>query len=193
MTQPAFVTRLGLLGEHRLTTPRAGTYYRVVAPEWIDPLDTSYSERSGGRWNPSGEFGALHLNANTRVAAANARARHSGRAIDLFDLLPQARPDLVELEIPTLDVVDACSTRGITALGFDERFPHGVACPACQAIARAAHSTGLPGVAARSNAEASSTAFPGEELALFEEVAIGPPRARLAFKDWYSGPIPGGR
>ncbi len=46
-----------------------------------------------GAGSTPGEFGALYLNATVRVAAANARAQHSGRAIKLFDLLPEARPE----------------------------------------------------------------------------------------------------
>jgi RES domain-containing protein len=163
----------------------------VVAPDWIDPVNTSYSKRSGGRWNPAGEFGALYLSATIHVAAANARARHAGRAIKLFDLLPEARPEVVVLEVPALEVVDACSPGGVAALGFSESFPFGVPWMPCQAIARGAHSGGLPGVAARSNAEATVTASIGEELALFEEVAIRAPPTRLRFRDWYPDPIPG--
>ncbi|MBV8709252.1 MAG: RES domain-containing protein, partial [Acidobacteriaceae bacterium] len=74
------------------TVHRSGFYYRVVAPNWVNPADTSYSKRQGGRWNPPGEFGALYLNADVHVAAANARAQHAGRALKLFDLLPEARP-----------------------------------------------------------------------------------------------------
>jgi RES domain-containing protein len=175
----------------RRTVRRGGPYYRVVAPEWIDPADTTYSKQRGGRWNPAGEFGALYLNATTQVAAANARAQHSGHAIKLFDLLPEARPELVTFEVPMVDVVDACTPIGIAALGFAENFPYGVTWPPCQAIGRETHMNALAGVAARSNAEATGTASVGEELALFEEVAVGPSRARRRFDEWYPDPIPG--
>ncbi len=173
------------------TVSRSGLYYRVVAPNWVDPANTEYSKQRGGRWNPAGEFGALYLNANARVAASNARAQHAGRAIKLFDLLPEARPELVTFDIPQVDVLDACTPDGVAALGFSESFPFGVPWPACQAVARQAHRTGLDGVAARSNAEATETWFAGEELALFEEVILSAPRERRAFQDWYPDPIPG--
>ena len=170
---------------------RGGPYYRVVAPEWIDPADTGYSKQRGGRWNPAGEFGALYLNATIPVAAANARAQHSGRAIKLFDLLPEARPELVTFEVLMVNVVDACSPGGVASLGFAENFPYGFAWPRCQEIGREAHANALAGVAARSNAEATETASVGEELALFEEVVVGPSRARRRFDEWYPDPIPG--
>jgi RES domain-containing protein len=172
------------------TTERGGEYYRVAAPNWNDPLDTSYSKASGGRWNPPGEFGALYLNADLRVAAANARAQHFGRAIKLFDLLPEARPDLVPVEVPALGVVDASSSTGVAALGFAENFPFGVPWPPCQAIARAARADAIAGVAARSNAEATPTRTVGEELAAFEGVSVVG-RERIAFSKWYPDPIPG--
>jgi hypothetical protein len=127
------------------------------------------------------------------VAAANARAQHSGRAIKLFDLLPEARPELVTFEVPIVNALNACTPSGIAALGFATTFPYGVTWPACQAIAREAHAAGLPGVAARSNAEATVTTFVGEELALFEEVGVGEPQARCKFHKWYPDPIPGSR
>lgn len=173
------------------TVSRGGPYYRVVAPEWIDPADTSYSRQRGGRWNPAGEFGALYLNATVAVAAANARAQHSGRAIKLFDLLPEARPELVTFQIPMRDFLDACTAKGIAALGFSGSFPYDVPWPSCQAVARAARAAGLPGIAAHSNAEATATAFVGEELALFEGAAIGAPLDRRKFHKWYPDPIPG--
>lgn len=173
------------------TLRRGGPYHRVAAPEWIDPANTTYSKINGGRWNPAGEFGALYLNATIQVAAANARAQHAGRAIKLFDLLPEARPELVTFDIAPIPVLDACTTEGLTAIGFADNFPYRVPWPPCQAIAREAHAAELAGVAARSNAEATSTTFVGEELAVFEEVNAGPPTARRKFHDWYPDPIPG--
>jgi hypothetical protein len=114
-----------------------------------------------------------------------------GRAIKLFDLLPEARPELVTFEVAEVEVLDACTPDGIAALGFAPNFPYGVAWPPCQAIGREAHEHALAGVAARSHAEATSTASVGEELALFEEVVVGASRARRRFDEWYPDPIPG--
>ena len=172
------------------TARRGGEYYRVVAPECVEPLDTAYSKAFGGRWNPSGEFGALYLNANVQVAAANARAQHAGRALKLFDLVPSARPELVTVDVPPLDVVDAASSAGIAALGFGEGFPFGASWPQCQAIAREAKAAGVPGIVSRSNAEATPTRVVGEELAIFEGFAVAQ-RDRRPFAAWYPDPIPG--
>lgn len=173
------------------TALRGGIYYRVVAPHWRDPADPSFARRMGGRWNPAVEFGALYLNATLQVAAANARAQHAGRAIKLFDLLPEARPELVSFHIPESEVLDAATPMGLTKLGLAAHFPYGVLWPPCQALAREAHSAGLSGVASRSNAEATVTASVGEELALFEHVSPGSVQDRRAFEEWYPDPIPG--
>lgn len=125
------------------------------------------------------------------MAAANARAQHSGRAIKLFDLLPEARPELVTFKVPIVNALDACTPSGIAALGFANTFPYGVTWPACQTIAREAHAAGLAGVAALSNAEATADTCVGEELALFEEVPVGELQARRKFHEWYPDPIPG--
>ncbi|MGH2997143.1 MAG: hypothetical protein ACRDM9_12585, partial [Gaiellaceae bacterium] len=50
------------------TIRRGGPYNRLAEPSWSDPLDTSYSRRRGGRWNPPGSFGALYLNRDLRIA-----------------------------------------------------------------------------------------------------------------------------
>ena len=173
------------------TVLRGGDYYRIAAPDWVDPSDTTYSKRQGGRWNPAGEFGALYLNATIQVAAANVRARHSGRAIKLFDLLPEARPHLATFDVPSIQALDACTSEGVAALGFAANFPYGVTWTACQSIAREAHAAGLDGVAARSNAEATARKWVGEELAAFEEIAVSERQPRRQFHEWYPDPIPG--
>lgn len=97
-----------------LTCRRGGRYYRVAKPEWVDPLDLSFSKVHGGRWNPPGDFGALYLGGSEEVAAANARRQHRGRAIGLFDLRPERRPVLVTVEVPEGTVLDAVTPGGCT-------------------------------------------------------------------------------
>ena len=173
------------------TVLRSGRYFRVVDPDWSDPADTTFSRAAGGRWNPPATFGALYLNSNESVAAANARARHAKRAIQLFDLLPEFRPQLVTFTISDIDVLDALTSLGIADIGFAESFPFGVSWDACQSVALQAHEAGLRGVAARSAAECTATFFHGEELALFDDSTLPLPTIRRAFADWYPDPIPG--
>lgn len=175
----------------RVTFARGGRYYRVVDPSYSNPLETSYAKTAGRRWNPAGEFGALYLCATITVAAANARYQFVGRAVKLFDLLPAARPELVMVDVPRLDVVDVVTAHGVAAVGLPPNYPYGVPWPPCQAIARDAYADGVSGVAARSNAEATATSWAGEELAVFDGVAGVTQVSREAFALWYPDPIPG--
>lgn len=177
----------------RLTFSRDGRYYRVVDPSYLNPFDTSYAKDAGRRWNPPTEFGALYLCATRAVAAANARFQFVGRAIKLFDLLPGARPELVTVDIPRLDVVDVVTADGVQAIGLPANYPWRVPWPPCQANAREAYANRIAGVAARSNAEATATSWIGEELAAFDGVTGLAHVSREAFALWYPDPIPGSR
>jgi RES domain-containing protein len=177
---------------HLPTATRGGNYYRVYKPEWVDPSDVSYSKQRGGRWNPAGSFGALYLNATVGVAAAQARNQHAGRAIKLFDLAPERRPMLATFHVAPTVVVDAVSADALRALRLPQSFPYGIEWNRCQRIGQRAFDEAIPGVASRSNAEATPTSFVGEELAIFDSEPLPPMQgAGLAFSEWYPDPIPG--
>jgi RES domain-containing protein len=170
-------------------TRRSGSYYRVCDPDWTDCADTTFAKAHGGRWNPPGAFGALYLNATLRVAAANARRAHAGRAIGLFDLRPEERPHLATFLIPSLRVVDAVGDAGVRELGFPPTFPVDVDWAPCQAIAAHAYANGFDGAAARSAAEARFSGSLGEELAVFDTHVLAP-TDRVPFHTWYPDPAP---
>jgi hypothetical protein len=170
------------------TVEREGDYCRVCKPEWHDCGDPSYSKAAGGRWNPPGEFGALYLNASRRVAAAQARHQHLGRAIGLFDLRPERRPELAWFSVPRIVVTDAVSNEGVRLLGLPDTYPIDVPWSVCQAIARRAYGE-LSGIAARSAAEARRSFIVGEELAVFDKLRLRAAH-RESFSTWYPDPIP---
>jgi RES domain-containing protein len=170
------------------TVEREGDYCRVCKPDWLDCGDTSYAKIAGGRWNPKGEFGALYLNATREVAAAQARHQHVGRAIKLFDLRPERRPELAWFLVPRITVVDAVSDDGILALGLPATYPLDVPWSACQTIARRGYPA-YGGLAARSAAEARPGFIVGEELAVFDTLRLHSTR-RDPFSTWYPDPIP---
>jgi len=172
------------------TICRGGEYYRVCKPEWADCGDTTFFKISGGRWNPAGEFGALYLNASVRVASAQVRQQHAGRAISLFDMRPERRPALAIFSVPRVDVVDAVNAAGIRALCLPKIYPVGVEWSPCQRIGRRAYHDGLAGVAARSNAEARVDETLGEELAYFDSQSPLSMSEQKPFGQWYPGPHP---
>lgn len=167
---------------------RGGVYYRVCDPSWRDPADTSFSWRHGGRWNPPGEFGALYLNADIAVAAANARrslANVFGNAVTLTDIRPERRPDLALFTIASAPFVDALTPNGIDALGLPAAYPLGCDHDDCRTIARVLYAAGEAGIAARSGARPD-----GEELAVFDShltLAKRKRGGRQKFADWYPG------
>jgi len=167
---------------------RGGTYYRVCDPSWRDPADTSFSRRYGGRWNPPGAFGALYLNADIAVAAANARrslASAFGDAVAFADIRPERRPDLQLFTVATHAFVDAITPGGVAALGLPAVYPDGCEHDVCRTIARDLYAAGEAGIAARSAALAD-----GEELAIFDTHATLARRrrnGRRKFAAWYPG------
>lgn len=170
---------------------RVGMYYRLFKLGWSDPLDPSYAKAVGGRWTPKGEFGAIHLNENLTVAAANARSRHAGRSIGLFDLRPEKRPWLVDVSVPFATAVDVVSSAGLAAAGLPERYPFGVDHAACWPIARTAYvNKALAGIASRSKAECTRVSFVGEELAWFDRSPALVAIRRRSFENWYPEPHP---
>ena len=97
--------------------------HRVADPGWADPFDVTYSVRSGGRWNPPGEFGVLYLNASIGVARANVDRLFAGLPYGSEDLDPVNAPILVSLDIVVDDYVDAVSDHGLAAVGLPATYP----------------------------------------------------------------------
>lgn len=170
---------------------RGGRYLRVAKPDWADPFDTTFSARSGGRWNPAGSFGVLYLNADERVASANARQwfAHNG-GFSLLDLQPARRPVAVACRLEVHLLVDVVSATGVRAVGLPERYPWKVPRSVCQPIGKELSRAGERGIACRSAAECVGPGQTvGEEAALFERGAsLVAPLARLPFEDWYVPP-----
>ena len=165
---------------------RGGTYYRVCDPSWVNCVDTSYSKRNGGRWNPPGAFGALYLNASIAAAVANARRAlrlQFGDAITFDDLQDAMRPELARIKVRQHEFVDAISDSGLRALGLSSDYPEHCAREECQRIGALAHAAGEAGIAAR-----SAPAPDEEELAIFENYAkLQKLEGRDPFAAWYPG------
>lgn len=175
-----------------LAITRGGEYFRVFKPEWSDPLDPTFSKTVGGRWNAPGAFGALYLNATRVVAAANARVKHYGRAIGLFDLRPERRPHLSQLHVPRSASLDVVRAEGLSALRLPLHYPWNVGMERCRPVGfRAYHAGDLRGIACRSAAECTRSEWIGEELAWFDiSPRLRENAGRLAFARWYPDAIP---
>ncbi len=158
----------------------------------MDPSDTSFSKRNGGRWNEGDRpgragFGALYLCASIAVARSNAR-RHIavcfGPTITVDDLADIARPQLQHYDVRDGDVVDAVTPAGVAALGLPPTYPTDVPHPPCQAIAAAVYAANEDGIAVRS---AVGSAPSDEELVVFDRAvaARAVKTKRQLFSDWF--------
>lgn len=168
---------------------RAGRYFRIADPRWTDPLDGSYAQRTGGRWNPPGSFPAVYLNRTIEVARANVRRFFNGLPYGPEQFRAGEGPDLVSTDVDEDRFVDIVTEAGCLAAGLPATYPLAadgseVPHPDCQPIGRAAWDGGEPGVACRS----AATPLPphGEELAWFERSRKALPlRDRTPFEGWF--------
>ena len=162
------------------------SWLRVADPSWIDPLDTSFAQALGGRWNPPGSFATLYLNENLETARAQVIAVLAGSPVDPEDL--DLGFDLVVATLPRdQEVADAISEDGLKALGLPETYPrHRNGRPVrhedCRRVGQAVHEAGLRGVHAR-----SAVHDEGRELAWFpaRESSRATLRERLGFREWW--------
>ena len=57
----------------RETIPDAHVWRRIADPAWTNPLDPSFAQREGGRWNPPDSFPTLYLDEDMATARRNLR------------------------------------------------------------------------------------------------------------------------
>ncbi len=170
---------------------RGGAYFRVADPDWEDPLDGSYAQTSGGRWNADTSFPVVYLSATIDVARANVLRRFHGQPFSVMDLREDRRPVLVETRVPKDDYIDIVTDAGCIGAGLPRTYPidasgGGVPWSACQPVGQKAWDQGSSGIAARSAALAPPVV--GEELAWFQrDEAALVPSIQKAFQDWFPG------
>jgi hypothetical protein len=165
----------------------------VADDSWEDPLDASWADRRGGRWNAPGDGPTLYLNADVDTARAQIARLLADTALDVEDLRDDAPFVLVPVGLPSRQrVADATSDVGLVALGLPRTYPRRarggeVPWTACRAAARVVRDDGLRGVLARSAATADGH---GRELAWFpargvHAHALGSP---VRFAEWRHEP-----
>jgi hypothetical protein len=177
-------------------TPHAATltpetlWWRVADTSWDDPLDATWADRAGGRWNTPGDGPTLYLNADLDTARAQIARMLQGTAIDVEDLRDDAPFVAVPVRLPTRQrVADATTDVGLVALGLPRTYPRRarggtVGWTTCRRAARAVRDARLRGIHARSAATQDGT---GRELAWFparaaRAVLAGDPLAYAAWR-----------
>ena len=169
--------------------PNTKRWYRVADEKWENPLDTSFAERYGGRWNPPNSFPTLYLNEDVETARAQIFRLLGGSPVRPEDLDPPYV--LVTATLPARQVVaDAVTDVGLASVGLPETYPlntDGSIIPrsTCHPIGSTAKEANLRGVHARSAATPNGS---GRELAWFPArtssiaTPVGDP---LPFSTWW--------
>lgn len=159
-------------------------WLRVADASWADPLDPTYADRFGGRWNSPGDGPTLYLCEDLAVARAQLQRLLDPTPVDVTDLADDAPFVLVTAVLPDRQrVADASTDIGLRSLGLPASYPLGprggkVPWRECRRAAHLVRATSLHGVLARS---AVVETGPGRELAWFpagkaRATAVGKPR-----------------
>lgn len=156
------------------TLPDGHRWWRVADEGWADPLDATFADSAGGRWNAPGDGPTLYLCGDRGTARAQVARMLTGSPIDPEDLADDAPFVLVPVALPARQrVADARTDTGLAALGLPSTYPRTrrgttVAWARCRRAAAAVRAAGLRGVRARSAAPAAALeGGPGDELAWF--------------------------
>jgi len=171
--------------------PNDHLWWRIASFRWADPLDPTFAQRYGGRWNPPESFQTLYLNQDQVTARLNLRYFIADWPYEPEDLRSDTGPVLVAATLPTRQkVADAHTPQGVAALSLPPTYPvdatgeivpHAV----CQPIGWRARSAGLRGILCRS---AQSPDGAGRELAWFPARRSRATQVDvLPFEDWYWG------
>jgi hypothetical protein len=170
--------------------PDRRTWWRIADCAWSNPLDSSYAEKSGGRFNPPDSFPTLYLNEDLVTARLNLRAFIAGWPYEPEDLRPDTGPVLIGATLPRAqEVCDIHTPEGVQEAGLPKTYPldsSGRLIPhaRCQPIGAEVREAGLRGVRSRS---AQSRDGAGRDLAWFpatvRSVAIR--TTRLTFEQWF--------
>jgi RES domain-containing protein len=166
-----------------VTLPERRVWLRVADPAWTDPLDPYFSAAAGGRWNPSGSFPVLYLNADVGTARMQIDRLVEDQPFTADDLDDGAYL-LIAATLPRNQTcADATSPAGLKALGLPPSYPLDAAGAVvkrgvCQSIGAGVHDAGLRGIWCIS---AASPLSAGRELAWFP--ATERSRARPFWKE----------
>lgn len=166
------------------------TWWRIADHGWSNPLDPSFAERFGGRWNAAGSVPTLYLKEDKVTTRLNLRAFIAQWPYEPEDLRADTGPVLVGATLPRRQqVCDAHSRAGVQAAGLPQTYPldsNGelVAHRRCQRVGDLVRQQGLRGVRTRSTQSQDGA---GRELAWFPAArkSIAKQIHKLLFDAWY--------
>jgi hypothetical protein len=167
--------------------PADHLWLRVCRPTWVDPFDTGYARRRGGRWTPPGTWPTLYLSRDVATARLQVTRLLEGSPVGADDLTDDAF-DLVATRLPRRQVVaDVVTRSGVAAARLPAAYPDdGTGKPVtheqCWSVAEVAHGAGLDGIESRSAASSSGS---GRELAWWPRARLPRPlESRFPYGSW---------
>lgn len=138
----------------------------------VDPLSTEGSKRSGGRYNPAGQFGAVYSSLEAKTAAAEVARSLKARGLDPATYAPDDWW-VYELEVKLERALDLTNPVVLARLGLDAPALIGPDSELTRQLGAAARANGYEGVLAPSAAVSSET-----NLILFPENLARSPAVR---------------
>lgn len=75
-------------------------WHRICEASWADPLDATFAEAHGGRWNPPGSWRTLYLNEDLVTARLNLDLFIAGWPYEPEDLNDTSGPHLAVATVP---------------------------------------------------------------------------------------------
>jgi RES domain len=169
-----------------VTLPKGRVWLRVANSNWAKPLDPSYAQRLGGRWNAPEACPTLYLNADLATARSQLERMLEGYPAGLDDLDEDAFV-LVAARVPGRQrCADAASAAGLKTLRLPSSYPvdrkgKPISHARCQRVGAAVRSERLNGLWCRSAATPEGR---GRELAWF------PSGSRSKAKPAWRRPLP---
>ena len=165
-------------------------WLRIADPYWSDPLDPTFAQRRGGRWNAPASYPTLYFNEDVETARANFRVFVQRWPYEPEDLRNDTGPVLVGATLPRRqEVADLHSSAGLQRGGLPPTYPvdeNGEAIPhaVCQSIGGKVKDAGLKGILCRS---ANTAHGARRELAWFPATARSRGRRRrvIPYVDWF--------
>ncbi|MEX1005775.1 MAG: RES family NAD+ phosphorylase [Acidimicrobiia bacterium] len=167
-------------------------WLRICEAAWTDPLDPTFAQAHGGRWNPPGSWPTLYLTEDVVTARLNLTSFIAGWPYRPEELNGENAPHLAVATLPrSQTVADVHTSRGVSAAGLPTTYPFDVSTDliphaVCQPIGADLRKAGMRGVRCRS---AQTPLGAGRELAWFP--ATSRSRAHLVerrqYADWFWG------
>ncbi len=103
--------------------PDGRLWLRVADPSWTEPLDPTFAQKAGKRWNPPNSYATLYLNADIVTARLQIDRMCADTPVTPDDLSDDAYVLVAATIAPGIRAADAVSSEGLVALSLPSTYP----------------------------------------------------------------------